>query len=74
MMSTDLKLYEKSIFLYVTTDKKYALVCGCLENGKLIRLSMTVADAMRLLALLRRMQEDLNLPLPELPVERDTMQ
>ena len=58
----------------VTKDETHVLVTGCLDNGKTFRLPMTADVAMRLLGLLKIVQEDYGFPMPPAPVLRNKMQ
>ncbi|MGC2223990.1 MAG: hypothetical protein WA624_17400 [Methylocella sp.] len=56
------------------TQEKFLLLTVHLGSGKTARLPMSVAVAMRILALLQKSREDNGWPLPELPVETSQMQ
>lgn len=57
-----------------TTDQTLVLLHGLDESGNAYRIPMNVATAMRVLALLQALRRNRGYPLPEIPVNTDTVQ
>ena len=58
----------------LTTDEKFVLPSGILEDDTAARIPMSVETAMQLLKLLMVLRDDKQLPLPDSPVDVSKMQ
>ena len=58
----------------LTTDEKFVLLSGILEDDTAARIPMSVETAMQLLKLLMVLRDDKQLPLPDSPVDVSKMQ